>query len=154
MMQIKGMMPEFYLKVCAGNEQAYEFLCGWHHYTHLIDDFVDAPPKNAEESAERLGALLAWAAMLYSSPFWVKNVAALSPIVMSVTNTYIDSVRWEQAIRPQWQKTVADTLRHSGNDMVFAVAAICGGWAHMRQFSLPLRAIAFASHHDVDGNPH
>lgn len=101
---------------------------------------------------ERLLRVLLQAAELYSLPFWRRHGDRLGPVVALVTNAYADSVAWERSATPEL-RTMADSLRFAGNEMVLAVAGLCGGAEAMRAASPWLRAMSWRSHHDATGQP-
>lgn len=131
-----------------GNVAAQEFLVLWNLYCHAIDDLIDAAERPA---AERVLAVFAQAATLYSHPFYRQHTPSLLAVVLLVTSTYADSVKMEAL--PGWPSRVADVLRFCGNDMVCAVALITGGYDHMRRISGQLRAVSQYEHHDTEGSP-
>jgi hypothetical protein len=122
----KNITPEFvefYRLISMGNDEALAFLLMWHEYCHLWDDLVDLfmPPP---ELMMRTAAL---AIDVYSCPFFLKHSAELRGVAKSITCSYMTSVGWENG-DDKWKRQCADVLRHSGNDMVYAVADIVGGW--------------------------
>lgn len=151
-------------RCCLGNVEAIDFLNHWRTYVHLIDDVVDEdltempkgasarPPGPSRRAVERVCAIGAQAVMLYSHPFYVRNLLALRQVVLSCTNAYADSVMWERSGVP-WQAQFADAYRHFGAEMVLAVAGICGGYEHMRSISPELRVICWHEHHTQEGVP-
>jgi len=130
-----------------GNVSAADWLQKWHKYCHAIDDCIDEA-----RGHEALLEILAEAAELYSHPFWLANWFNLRPIVIAVTNCYADSVAWEKSSEAS-ERAMADVLRFAGMEMCCMVAAICGGYAHMRKFSPQIRRHTWSSNHDGAGNP-
>lgn len=135
-------------RACCGNGEAMEWLLLWRDYVHNIDDLVDGDLRGPEG----LLATFAMAPVLYSHPFYIKNLAALRQVVLNCTNAYADSVMWEKS-QVAWQRDFADHYRHYGAEMVLAVAQICGGYAHMRSISPELRVICWHEHHTPGGEP-
>lgn len=132
-------------RICKGDVEAIDFLCVWARYVHGIDDIVDGDTKEAED----IIATFALSATLLTHPFFLRtptHAAALRQTFLSVANAYADSVAWEKSSIP-WQRQQADCLRHCGNEMVFAVAQICGGYDHARTISLEHREIAYEAQH-------
>jgi hypothetical protein len=117
-------------------------------YCHAIDDLIDKV-----FSAEGLLDVLVQAVELYSHGFYVTNLPHLRPMVIAVTNCYADSVRWEKS-SDSAERQMADTLRFAGLEVCLIVAAICGGYSHMRKISPQIRKHTWARNHDDDGNPH
>lgn len=139
---------EIYRHACNGNEQAFDFLNVWNKFCHITDDLLDHP---GTDDANRLLKILAVANLLYSSDFYATNPDGLYEVVQLVTNSYADSIAWEHD-PVSWRRKWADTLRFAGNEMVLAVAGMCGGWDLRQNVSLQLREDSWKSHH-VRANP-
>ncbi len=136
-------------RICVGNPSAMDFLANhWSPYCHEIDDIVDGDRPEARD----LLKTFARAAMLYSHPFYLANWQALRAVVLNVTVSYADSVAWERS-PTGWQRDWADHQRHSGMEMVVAVAAICGGHEHAFNVSQEQRVLCHVDHHDRKGLP-
>lgn len=133
-------------RCCKGNQEAMHWLLLWRRYVHEIDDLVDGDRRGPE----CLLATFALAIELYSHPFYLKNISGLRQMALNVTNCYADSVAWEHS-PTGYQRDWADHARHAGAEMVLAVAAICGGYDHMRAISPELRAICYWEHHTPEG---
>lgn len=132
----------------AGNPAAREWLELWNRYCHAIDDLVDEPMRPGPEV---LVGTFVQAAELYTHPFWRQYGPALLPVVVIVSNAYTESVGWER--QPGWPGNLADVLRFAGNEMVRAVAGICGGYARVRDVSRLLWGASIGEHHDSQGKP-
>lgn len=128
-----------YEQICNGNKDAYLFLCAWNKFCHGLDDIVDEDIKTPEEVCEVFFQCTA----IYSSVFWLNHQVQLYAVVALITSDYVDSNN------PLVKE--ADILRFSGNYMLLAVALICGGYQHMRKFSVLLRDIANKEHHNDKG---
>lgn len=135
--------------LCKGNEPAIHFCTLWFLDRHRIDDLIDERDK---VSNEEILEMLICAAGLYNSPFYLANRVMLYPIVLMITNQFADSVKWERDDL-EHRKTMADVLRCCGNEMFFAVAAIIGGWDHVRMWSPKIRERDWLLQHDNKGNP-
>lgn len=133
--------------LCCGNEDAVRFLLAWREYVHLIDDIVDGDASPVD--VIRVGAM---ANSLYSSPFYRRHTDQLYVTVQLLTVAYRDSVQWEKST-DAWRREIADVIRHSGADMVRAVALLCGGYAHLARYSLEIHTICYQEHHDAEGHP-
>lgn len=134
-------------RICAGNGEAMEFLAHfWSPYVHQIDDIIDGERKSPREVL----ATFALAAQLFAHPFYLKNLAALKQLVLTVTVLYADSVEFERSA-VGWQREWADHNRHAGMEMVVAVAMICGGYEHGAAISREQRVICWQEHHDREG---
>jgi hypothetical protein len=133
-------------RICCGEREAMEWLTLWSEYVHAIDDIVD----KERDGVEDVLRTFARAVMLYSHPFYLKNLAALRAVVLVIGNLYADSVGWEKSL-VAWQRNWSDHNRHAGMEMVIAVAQICGGYEHGRAISEEQRCICWAEHHDREG---
>lgn len=129
------------------NPQAREFLILWREYVHQIDDLIDGDAKGPEPMLNTFML----AAFVYTTPFFQAHMPALRQIAVNCTNAYADSVAWEKA--DGWKAQWADHYRHFASEMVLAVAAICGGYQHMRKISPLIREMGWNEHHDAKGNP-
>lgn len=137
-----------YKQAANGNLEALAFLMGWNFYCHETDDLMDKEDKDYEKFL----AILAYANVLYSCPFYQKHVQKLQPMVRQVTSRYADSVRMEKSDKP-WEKQWADTLRFCGNDLVEAVAEIAGGYDLLRKVSPLLKECSWKDHHNELAQP-
>jgi hypothetical protein len=117
-------MTEFYSRVARGDRDAFVFLCAWHEYCHEIDDALDLFLPDPEQ----IVTICAHAVDLYCLPFFKRHSARLEPVAKSITGTYLLTVEWERLANDERKRRAADILRHCGNDMVYAVAEIVGGW--------------------------
>jgi len=136
-------------RVTRGDQEAMDFLANhWSPYVHEIDDIIDGDRRSAEE----ILSTFARAVVLYSHPFYLKNLPSLRQLVLVINNMYADSVAWERST-VDWHRDWADHNRHVGMEMVVAVAQICGGYDHARAISMEQRAICYQDHHDKKGKP-
>ena len=124
-----------------GNLDALHFLGTWNAYCHAVDDLVDKPETSAESKVQTF----VLANIVYSTKFYQSHAAELQIPVILLSNAYADSVDWCNA--PEHTKRqAADILRFSGNEMILAVAFICGGWQLVRKLSPQLRVVSFQAH--------
>lgn len=134
-------------RTCLGNQEAMDFLGNhWSPYVHAIDDIVDGD----REGNEFLLSTFAMAIGVYTHPFFLKHLAELKTLALLVTNSYADSVAWEES-SVEWQRDWADHNRHAGMEMVIAVAQICGGYEHARALSQEYRVVCWHEHHAPNG---
>lgn len=136
-----------HIEVTNGNIPAADWLVKWAAYCHAIDDIIDEA-----RGPQALLEVLANAVELYSHPFFLTNWSHLRPLVISITNSYADSVAWEKS-DSAGERAMADVLRFSGLEMYLLVAALCGGYGHMRKISPLLRRQTWDSNHDASGAP-
>jgi len=134
--------------IANGVAGAEDFLRLWGCYLRAVDDVCD----EQKWEPENILRVLMMACQFYSHPFYVRHVAKLQMPVLIATNLWTDSVRWEKEPEP-WKRQWADVLRHSGNEVILAVAMICGGWEGMRRISAPLMAMCYVYHADKHGVP-
>lgn len=141
------------LRICAGNDDATQWMQLIRAWVHLSDDIVDEDmaPEHRKRGAERLCQLGALSLRLYTHPFFKRHEGPLHGAQLSNLVTYADSVQWEG--EAGWKGTCADWLRHGGIEMVMIIAAAVGGYEHMRSFSQELRSLAYELHHDAEGKP-
>lgn len=130
--------------------EALRFVKEFFEYCHEIDDYVDG---DCEQTHENFLAILAKACKLYSCPYYAANHSVLYPIVISITNSYADSVNYEDSKFDKWKHQYADVLRSAGNDMLLAVIQHEFGYKEMREISPWVRAESYYQHHDIQGNP-
>lgn len=148
----KGL-EEFCAALCLNNSEAMAFCEMWFIFCHACDDLID----NMEDGRpttppENILSTFALAAVLYNSPFYVQHRNMLFPMVLSVTNAYADSVAWERS-PIQRRRNIADVLRCCGNEMLFIVAMIIGGWKHARKVSPIIRERSWVLQHDENDQP-
>lgn len=141
------------IELCRGNRDAMIFCDLWYNYCHGIDDLIDTLRDGRPlMSKEQMISLFFKAAILYNSPFFVTNRDVLFPIILQVTNTYQDSVKWERSSKPHL-RAMADVFRTCGNEMFVIVALLCGGEQHMRVMSQKIKERDWLGQHDVNGKP-
>ena len=133
--------------IAKDNQQALDFLILWATYCHEVDDIID----NKINDPEKILRVFVTAAEVYNHPFYVRYQSYLYSLVIVISNAYADSVKWSHSMVDAQHK-MSDVLRHAGNDMLFAVAFICGGYEHLRTVSSTLREQSWLNHHDDKGN--
>ena len=106
-----------------GDVEALNFILAFNTYCHMIDDIVDEEEGKKPEFVIKTFAI---AAMLFSCNFWLKHHEKLIGNVLTITNTYADSVAFERSEEP-WKKVMADTLRGAGHSMFILVLTMIGG---------------------------
>lgn len=142
--QLTGLFDE----ICCGNPDALRFVMHWNLFCHGVDDIVDMP--EFRESPEQIVSVFAEANVLFTLPFYQANFAKLQTTVMLVANAYADSVAWEKSSELHQQR-LSDVLRSYGNEMLIAIALICGGYQHMRRMSPKIRERSWADQHGANG---
>jgi len=141
------------IELCKGNRDAMHFCDLWYRYCHGIDDLIDTMRDGRPRmSKDQMVGLFFQAALLYGSTFFVQNREALLPIVLLVTNTYRDSIAWENSSMSHLRQ-MADVFRTCGNEMYVIVALLCGGEQHMRTMSMKIKERDWLGQHDKEGRP-
>jgi len=146
--QVDAGLRDFFSKVSNGDRLAADFLCRFMAYCHGVDDVID----ESKWDAETLLALLVQASEVYSHEFYRMHVGRLQTPILTATSVYADSIKWEKD-PALWKREWAEVTRHAGNEVILAVALICGGFAHLRDVSAPLYATCFVYHKDRYGTP-
>jgi len=134
-------------EICKGNPEAIDFINRWSNYVHAIDDIIDE-----DKSPDFIVSTFARAIEIHTHPFWLKNLTVLKQVELQANNIYCDTVICEKSDE-KWKQHFADWGRHGATEMVLAVAAIVGGYEHMRSISLEMRKLCYFEHHDEHGNP-
>lgn len=124
------------------------FALSFSTYCHAIDDIVDGDKTDAEFIIKTFE----FAACIYSSPFYQRNIWLLYPLVKATSNAYADSVNMERS-NQQWRRNSADVLRQYGNEVLTACVEVVKGQDARREFSLKMREIAYEAHHNLIGEP-
>lgn len=141
------------MALCQGSRDAMNFCDMWYQYCHGIDDLIDTLEDGRPTmSKEQIISLFLKAAVFYNSRFFVEHRDLLFPIALQTTNTYADSVAWENSSKAHL-RIMGDVFRTCGNEMYFMVALICGGEAHMRTMSQQIKERDWIGQHDNAGNP-
>lgn len=133
----------FAVEVCNGDQEALVFCNLWYTWCHFLDDLIDTmedgrPTMNKETMIQGfLNSVL-----LYSCPFYRKHSDVLMSCVITVTNSYADSVAWERS-PIEHRRNIGNILRTCGNEMFYLIACITGGISHMRNLSPKIRETDF-----------
>lgn len=131
----------------ATNNQALVFACEFVRMCHAIDDLIDETITDSELIVQAFCKTIS----VCSLPFYQQYVTLLYPLLISASNAYADSVKLEKQ-EEQWKRNYADVLRQAGNEVLVMVVDIVNGYESKREFSLKLRDISYADHHDEEGN--
>lgn len=139
--------------LCCGNQQAMTLCDLWYQYCHGIDDLVDTMVDGRPSmSKEEMISLFFSAALFYNDPFYRAHSTVLFPIILQVTNTFADSVAWENSSKKHL-RAMGDVFRTCGNEFYVMIALICGGEKHMRKMSMAIKERDWLGQHDKDGHP-
>jgi len=136
------MSDDELLKKIAGyighDVEACRFIKAYIAYCHAIDDIVDEKMC----SSEYITSVTSLASAVYTSNFWIKNAHQLYLVDALINNDWADSCLWEHSTI-EWQKNIADVLRNTANNMVFATIFIVAGRGAVRDISLHFRAVNY-----------
>jgi hypothetical protein len=141
-------LPSLYAAACNGNDSALSFVIAFNKYAHGIDDIIDGDMTDKEEIIK----VFVQGNIVFGHPFYLANITRLQPVYMLCASAYADSVKWGGSDK-DGQRSMADVLRFVGNEMLFAVALICGGYELLRAISPAIRERSWLDHHDEKGEP-
>lgn len=125
---------------------------GYGVYVHAIDDIIDNDIPKDKKRQQFILDTFEFAETIYSNPFYIAHINTLRPLVKMTSQTYMDSVQWEDS-EEVWKRQVADGLRQMGNEIFLAVIEIVCGLQKKREASLKLREISYKAHHTPTGIP-
>lgn len=131
-------------QACCEQPEAMDFV--WNHlipYCTEVDDIVDGETKDPDQ----ICTTFARAILLFTHPFFLKNISVFRQLMLNVTLAYADSAVWEKSDE-SWKREWSDHYRHIGVELVLAVAMICGGYANAQKLSREYREILHHAHHD------
>jgi hypothetical protein len=142
------------LDAAAGNRAAHDFLVQAALHFHAVDDVVDVAPFDPLAMLECFRQVVE----IYSHPFYLDHGFVLKGVMLTLLRQYRDSVQYQQLMEGReftcgWARATGDVLRHAGNELVIAVAQICGGTKLAEQISFSLRQQSWREHHDDAGQP-
>jgi hypothetical protein len=144
---------EWNINITKGDREAMAFNDQWYRYVHGIDDLIDTMQDGrAQMSQDQIIGLFLNAAFLYNTPFFIRHRNLLFPIVLSITNTFANSVAWEKSSLNR-RRIMADVWRTCGDEMYDMVAMIVGGWNHVRVTSPLIRDRDWIGQHDTNDKP-
>jgi hypothetical protein len=132
--------------ICLGNQEAIEFVRKWIQYVHAIDDVVDEEWDVGCSGSELKITSYILALEVYTTPFFLRNMQALKQMVYAITHLYMDSVSLAEK-----NVNFAEYARHSGTEMLVAVAQIVGGYQHAKAISYELHQVNYTKAHDEKG---
>ncbi len=146
-MSDEGAAHEFTAEVCKGDRDAMICCNLFYTYAHGIDSLIDDKEDGRPiMSNEEIIKLFVNSAFLFNCPFFKKHSEVLLGTVLSVTNTWADSVAWEKSPIDH-RRLIADVLRCVGNEFFFMIAMLCGGWDHLRSVSGRIRETDWIKQH-------
>jgi hypothetical protein len=120
------------LFVTRGHENAALFLVDYVKYCHLLDDIVDQdkPVTDVRLVEESLNVLSHFAGNL-----WVmQHYPHLHPLVISGFNAWLDANKMASSTDERIRLS-SDVVKGIYHEVVYYVAFLCGGFAHMRVVS-------------------
>lgn len=129
----KDPMQERIKVIFKDNLLAFNFLCKYIEYIHLIDDCVDE-----EKDIKRIKKLTQLAFEVFNHEYWLKWRLSLVVVERLAHNVYYDSVLWENE-KEEWKKRDAKVMNQRGYDILFAIILIEFGEDKLNEFSLQFR---------------
>jgi hypothetical protein len=130
------MKTEDLKEVVKGNVQAFDFLCTYVTYCHLMDDIVDDP---GSVSDKRLVAeQLAFLQQVILNPWVQQHIGLLWPMIVMSANTWLDANRWEKS-NDATQRFSVDVLKGQYHEVAWFTAYLCGGLEHMQEMTSKYR---------------
>lgn len=126
------------------NLLAFNFLCKYIEYIHLIDDVVDE-----EKKVEDILKMTQKAFEVFNHDYWLKWRQSLLIVERLIHNAYKDSIVWEND--SIWKRRDAKVLNQRGYDMLFAIILIEFGEDKLNEFSLLFREYSHRNqgHHEL-----
>lgn len=112
-----------YRLASGGDLDAYVWLLAFHVWAHRLDDFMDEGPPPRDQVFD----LAADAVPLFSGAWYSRHAGTLGPVLAVVADQYRASHDLDLPI------TLREGLRLAGNQVVLAVAYLCGGRPLVRQ---------------------
>lgn len=128
--------------VCKGNADAERFCKSWVEYCHLLDDCVDQDkPLGAERVA---GTGIKFILELSTNPFFQAHKAQLISLMIQGFRAWADSNASKYGNTSNVERCCErDVLKGFYHEVVFHVAAVVGGWDHLREVTAMCRQYDF-----------
>lgn len=148
MSETEKELSDLHKTICCGNLEAEEFCDLWFKAAHGIDDIFDTREDGRPTmTSEAIMKVFATLMEMYNCTFYLKFQRLLHPTLFVIHNTYCDVLAFEKAPESE-KRAIADVERCSGNRIYDVVAAICGGYDHMRKLSPVIRQRSWLLQHD------
>ncbi len=131
--------------VCQGNKDAEKFCRSFVAYCHLLDDCVDRDqPCDAERVARES---IDFIVQLSANPFFIAHKAQLIGLIIQGFRAWADSnlPKYGDGITsPSVERGCErDIIKGYYHEVVYHVAAILGGWEHLRKVTEMCREYNF-----------
>lgn len=136
--EVNGKLVELF----KGRDEAYNFICRYIDYCHVIDDLVDE-----ETTIAMIEQTTTLASVIFNLDYWKKYGTSLYLLHRIIHHTYFDSVQWERA-EEQWKKDHARVLNHCGYNMLFAVVLIEFGEEKLKEVGMTFREYAHITNNE------
>jgi len=107
-----------------GNAAAEHFLQAFSARAHFLDDVADSD-KHAISPTNIAAAEADWLMCLSGNPFFQKHSNMLVPVMLCGLNAWADSNNMPPG-------DIRDVVKGIWHEVVYVVAWLTGGWAHMR----------------------
>ena len=120
---------EFLDELTKGDANARNFVIAFLEYAHTLDDVID---KDKPVTGERLTKdCLNMMLQCLNNPFVQATHLAISGLLVTGANAWLDSLEWEKASDPR-DRAAADVLKSFYHELIWLVAYLVGGWDHLR----------------------
>lgn len=124
------------LEVANGNAAAFQWMWDLWCFEHLLDDLVDGD--KTVTIAEAARALAQFVTALSVNPFYVQNVSALYPLIVSACARWVDGDALDKSDH-EADRIRGEVVRCGDIDVFVHVALLVGGWDHMLAMSCRIR---------------
>lgn len=130
------MKTEDLKEVVKGNLQAFDFLCTYVTYCHLMDDIVDAPGSVDDKRLVR--EQFSFLQQFVLNPWVQQHIGLLWPLIVTSANSWLDANQWEKSVEAN-KRTSADVLKGQYHEVAWFTAYLCGGLEHMQEMTKKYR---------------
>lgn len=118
------------------DDEAFKFVLLWSSYSHKFDDLVDGDTELTAANMVECNNILQ---RMLSGVFYQRHPEMLGLQLYLVGEAYAASEQFKDAAPDSNEREWANFLRHAGNDVIRAVAAITGGEVLLKEVSKKLR---------------
>jgi hypothetical protein len=128
-------------EICKGDQEAYEFCESFYEYVHVMDDLIDRD-NGVPSPGLAVAAFLKLAYVLSFNIFYQRHKDTLMPVIHAGLLEFVDSEIWKLRDTEE-EKTIAEVLKSSYQNIFFMVAFCVGGVAHQFEMSNKHRGYTF-----------
>ncbi len=124
------MTSEQIIKMAAnGNQQAEDFARAWVNYCHMLDNAYDRDTLQTDDAIAKIS--VQWMTELCGNDWFMQHRAMLFGTMVVSFNAWVDSNR-----KTGVERHVLAGMYH---EVVYLVAFLTGGWAHLRHVTSECR---------------